>query len=97
MENLKLNSASYIITPIFIQNVHRVILFDQPVYHDILATRLYPFFTFWPTTDVFLVSDFFGAIPFFIVVSSMGRCSLQYVGKFLFVLFSLLLHVFLLI
>ena len=43
------------------------------------ATRSYAFFTIWPTTDGLLVFIICCEKLFFIVFSSMSRCSLQYV------------------
>ena len=84
----KLNSASHIISCNFLHNIHRAVLFVNPCYQATQATRLYVIFTIWPTTDVLFVLICFYANTFYILFSSMGRCSIQYVWYFLFLVFD---------
>ena len=74
-----------------------MILFARPGSQATGATCSYPFFTFWPTSDVLLVSKFCGANPFFIIFSNMDRVIFIKCDIFISIFFGGMLHDYLLI
>ena len=71
MEKRELDLASYIIATTFLQNIHSVIVFENPVYQATWPTHKHHFFTFLQRQ----IYCFF-ANQFFITVSSRGRYGL---------------------